>query len=181
MNRRIRSKLLGFVASAMAPAAALTVALTAPAAFAAPAPAPAPPSIQNADCHLHAVLASKEEGGTQKELAFLGDKLKDDEFAAYKSFYEVELKKLGLKLAETGKSEFRSGHKVSLTLLNGSKKRLEMKFELSGRDGKTSLLSTRYGIDSGGVLMIRAGSDEFTHGKHKGKLFFAIQCVPGKS
>ncbi|MEM6996783.1 MAG: hypothetical protein AAF721_40145, partial [Myxococcota bacterium] len=82
-----------------------------------------------------------------------------------------------LKLGSTETAEFKSGHRLKLTLLGGSEKRLELKLEMSGRDGTKQLLSTKYGIDSGGVLMVRAGSEEFTHKSHKGKLFFAIQCV----
>ncbi|MBL4687113.1 MAG: hypothetical protein JKY37_21130 [Nannocystaceae bacterium] len=172
------SKRLGFVASLLAPTAALAVSLVGTNAVAAP---PAPQTkvvkVAKADCHVYAVLASKEEGGIDEGVSFLAEKLRDDEFAAYKSFYAVELKAMNLKLAKMSTGSFKSGHKLSLTLLGGADKRLQLQLKLSGRDGKKQLLATKYGIDSGGVLMIRAGSDEFTHESHKGKLFFAIQCV----
>ena len=166
-----------WLGAALAPALALSVAVISPAAHAAPPAAPAPVKISSADCHVHAVLASKAEGGVEDSLSFLAEKLKDDEFAAYKSFYSMELKELSLKLDKPGQAKLKSGHKVGLTLLGGQDKRLELKFELSGRDGKTQLMSTKYGIVSAGVLITRIGSDEVEHDGHKGKYFLAIQCV----
>ncbi len=174
-NGRYTSKLLGLLASVLTPAAALSAVLVSPVASAAP-PA-AKPEVKRADCQIHAVLASKDEGGIEKDLEFLADKLKDDEFAAYKSFYKVEQKQLALKLGEASTAEFKLGHKLSLTLLGGDTGRLQLKLEMTGRDGKKSLLSTKYGIDSGGVLIVRAGKEEFTHKSHKGKVLYVQQCV----
>ena len=171
----MRTRLLGAVALLAAPTLALTTALASPVALAAPAKS------AKADCQVHAVLASKEEGGgVPDELSFLAEKLADDEFAAYNSYFLVEAKKMSMRLSEASSAKFKSGHKLSLTLLGNEDKRLKLELELLGRDGKKPLLSTRYSIDSGGVLMIRAGSDEFTHDGHKGKLFFATQCVLAK-
>jgi len=171
----MRTRLLGAVAMLAAPAVALSTALAAPVAQAAPAKA------AKVDCQVHAVLASKEEGsGVPAELSFLSEQLADDEFAAYKSYYLVEAKKMSMRLSEAGSAAFKSGHKLSLSLLGNKDQRLELKLDLLGRDGKKQLMSTRYSINSGGVLMIRAGSDEFTHDGHKGKLFFATQCVLAK-
>ena len=167
---RFQSKLLRLAVAALVPTAMLSVALVSPAAIAAPA---AP--VSKANCRVHAVHASREEGGIQKELAFLADKLKDDEFAAYKSFALVEMKELSLKLNEEASTSFQSGNKLGLTLLGGANNRLELKFGLTKRDGETALLTTKYAIDNGGLLMVRVG--DFTHQDRAGKLFFAIQCT----
>ena len=170
MNKgRFRSKLAAMAISAALPAVTLAVALASPMAQAAPA------AVTGAKCQVNAVLASKDPGGVDRDLQFLEDKLKDDEFAAYHSFHRLEMKDLELKLREETTANFASGHKVGLTLLGGSDNRLELKLSLTKRDGEGALLDTRYGIDSGGILMVRAGA--FTHNERTGKLFFAIQCT----
>ena len=89
------------------------------------------------------MLASKEGDGTiPKNLEFLQEQLRDDQFAAYKSFELIEQKALEIKLDQKSEVEFRSGNRLGLSLLGGDDNRLKLRLDLSGRDGKKALLGT---------------------------------------
>jgi hypothetical protein len=170
MYGRMKSRLL---ASALVAVLAPTAVL---ATFVAPLEARAA-TVKGATCQVHAVLASKKEGdgGIPEKLRFLETQLKDDEFAAYKSFHLVEQKALTIKLNMPSEVTLTTGNRLSLSLLGNDDTRLKLHADLSSRDGSKSLLSTDYSMEDAGVLMIRAGS--YTHGDIAGKLFFAIQCA----
>jgi hypothetical protein len=169
MYERMKSRLL---ASALVAVLAPTAVL---ATFVAPLEARAA-AVKEGKCRVLAVLAAKEgDGGIPEELRFLETQLKDDEFAAYKSFHLVEQKALTIKLDAPSEVTLTTGNRLGLTLLGNDDTRLKLHANLSSRDGSKSLLSTDYSMEDAGVLMIRAGS--YTHGDIAGKLFFAIQCA----
>ena len=163
---RHRNKLAALALAAMTPIAALSAMLVSPQAIAAP-----PEKAKSAKCQVRAVDALKEEGGIPKELEFLKEQLEDDEFAAYHKFQLVETKTLKLKTDESGELEFTTGNKIGLTLMGEDESRLKLHLTLTGRDGVDQLLDTKYSIESGGVLLVRAGKID------NGKRFFAIQCA----
>ncbi|MCA9708665.1 MAG: hypothetical protein KDK70_22645, partial [Myxococcales bacterium] len=99
------------------------------------------------------------------------EQLRDDQFAAYRSFRLIEQKALDLDLGKKAEVKFRSGNRLALSLMGNDDTRLKLHADLSSRDGKKSLLGTDYSMEDGGVLMIGAGKFE------DGKLFFAIQCA----
>ncbi len=133
-------------------------------------------AVGKADCQVHAVLFSKDgDGKVPKNLAFLEETLRDDAFAAYKGYHLIDKKTLRLQLDSAAKAAFKSGHKLGLTLRGGDASRLKLHANLTGRDGKGSLLDTEYSIEDNGLLMIAAG--RHTSGEVEGKLFFAIQCA----
>ncbi|MCH9681039.1 MAG: hypothetical protein K0V04_06380 [Deltaproteobacteria bacterium] len=176
MHGRIRL-LASALAAVLTPAIALS-AFVLPTQAQAAAPAPVV-SVDHAKCQVHAVLASKEgNAGIPKELKFLETQLKDDEFAAYKSFRLIEQKALKLDRGKKTDVSFTSGNRLGLRLIGGDDKRLDLHADLSSRSGTKSLLATDYSIEDAGVLMIRAGS--YTHKDDTGRLFFAIQCVRSK-
>jgi hypothetical protein len=167
--RTTKTKLMSVaLASALMPAALLGVTLA--------APSEARAAVSKAHCQVHAVLASKEgDGSIPKELDFLRDTLKNDEFAAYKGFHLLEKKTVKLKLEERAKLTLKSGNALALTLLGGDDTKLKLHAELSSRDGSKSLLSTDYSIEDHGLFMIGAGNH--SEGALTGKLFVAIQCA----
>jgi hypothetical protein len=133
-------------------------------------------SVEKADCQVHAVLASREgDGKIPKNLEFLRETLEDDAFAAYKGFHLIDKKTMKVMLEKASESAFKSGHKLRLSLLGGDEGRLKFRADLTGRDGKTTLIGTDYSIEDNGLLMIQAG--RYTSGEIAGKLFFAIQCA----
>ncbi|MEM7158951.1 MAG: hypothetical protein AAF799_39300 [Myxococcota bacterium] len=147
------------------PAAALATVAVPTAAHAA----------EEADCQLTAVHALKKGDGTiPKSLDFLADQLKDDEFAAYKSFKLIERKALKLKRDTASEARFSTGNRIGLTLLGNEGSRLKLHADIRSRNGETKLLAADYSIANGGVLLVRAG--ELEHDGETGKLFFAIQC-----
>jgi hypothetical protein len=168
--RNLRSRGLGAVlAMALVPAFAIV------SPFAA-SPASAASAVQKSDCQIHAVLASREgDGKVPKNLEFLRETLDDDAFAAYKGFHLIDKKTMKVALDKATESAFKSGHKLRLTLLGGDDGRLKFRADLTGRDGKTTLIGTDYSIEDNGLLMIQAG--RYTSGEITGKLFFAIQCA----
>lgn len=171
MHGRMKSRLL---ASALAAALAPTAVA---ASYAVPLSVQAA-EVKEAKCQVHAVLASKEgDVGIPEKLRFLEAQLKDDEFAAYKSFYLVEQKALSVKLDASSEVTLTTGNRLGLSLLGNDDTRLKLRASLSSRDGSKSLLSTDYSMEDGGVLMIRAGSHTFEG--IEGKLFVAIQCARG--
>lgn len=138
--------------------------------------AAAPAKVATASCQVHAVLASKDgDGSIPKNLAFLRDTLRDDQFAAYKSFHLVDQKRLSFPEGGQADSKLSSGHVVALKWLGGDEKRMRLHLELRGRDGASKLVSTDYSIEDHGLFMIQAG--EHKQGEVKGKLFFAVQCA----
>ncbi len=170
-----RMKLLASaLAAVLTPTTALVTSVVPTQVHAAP-PAKKKLSVESARCQVHAVLASKEGNrGIPAELKFLEKQLQDDEFAAYKSFRLIEQKDLKIDLGKTSEVTFASGNRLSLRLLGGDDKRLDLHADLSSRTGGKSLLSTDYTIEDAGVLMIRAGS--YTHDGETGKIFIGIQC-----
>jgi hypothetical protein len=129
-----------------------------------------------AACRVHAVLADKQtEAPLPKELEFLRETLKDDQFAAYKGFHLVDKQTLALTEGSAAQASFGSGHKLALTLRGSDDKRVRLHLELTNRDGQGKLVATDYSIEDNGLFMIQAGSH--TKGKIEGKLFFAIQCA----
>lgn len=169
MHGRMNSRLL---ASALAAVLAPTVVV---ASYATPLEARAA-EVKEAKCQVHAVLASKDgDVGIPDKLRFLEAQLKDDEFAAYKSFHLIEQKALSIKLDGSSDITMSSGNRLGLSLLGNDDTRLKLRVSLSNRDGSKSLLSADYSMEDAGVLMIRAGSH--THEGIEGKLFVAIQCA----
>lgn len=173
MHGRMKSRLL---ASALVAVLAPTAVV---ATYVAPLEARAAPIlkvVKKAECQVHAVLASKDgDDGIPEKLRFLEAQLKDDEFAAYKSFHLIEQKALTIKLDAPSEVTLTTGNRLGLSLLGNDDTRLKLHANLSSRDGSKSLLSTDYSMEDAGVLMIRAGS--YTHEDIAGKLFFAIQCA----
>ncbi len=166
-HRTPHRSLVAVLAAALAPVLGVSAAIAVPSAAQA--------AVSKANCRLHQVLLSKEgDGNVPKELAFLRDTLKNDEFAIYKGFYLLERKTLKLDLESRVDAGFGTGHKLGLTLLGGDDAKLKLRAELTGRDGVKSLLDTTYSIQNNGQLMISAGSH--TDAGRSGKLFFAIQC-----
>ena len=166
--RGVRARTLGTV---------LAMALTPVFALATPtAVSEAHAAVKKADCQVHAVLASREgDGKVPKTLEFLRETLEDDAFAAYKGFHLIDKKTVKLAFEKASETSFKSGHKLQLTLLGGDEGRLKFRADLTGRDGKSSLIGTDYSIEDNGLLMIQAG--RYTSGEVEGKLFFAIQCA----
>jgi hypothetical protein len=143
--------------------------------YAAPSHARAA-AVKEANCQVHAVLASRKDGGgIPEKLRFLEAQLKDDEFAAYKSFHLIDQKALTVKLDVASEMTLTTGNRLGLSLLGNDDTRLKLRASLSSRDGSKSLLSTDYSMEDAGVLMIRAGS--YTYEGIEGKLFVAIQCA----
>lgn len=187
-HARNRSRLLAStLTAALVPAAfvASYVNVVAPSvASAAAAPAEAP-AVLKADCHVHAVLASKEgERGIPKELQFLKAQLSGDEFAAYKSFYLLEKKALEIQSDKDTQVKLRTGNRLGLRLLGKDDTRIKLHVDFTGSDGRTSILSTGYSALNGGVLIVGGTQVEDTvaeKGKkkttRKGKLFVVIQCA----
>jgi hypothetical protein len=168
MHGRMKSRLL-------ASALAAVLAPTAVVSYAMPLEARAA-EVEEAKCQVHAVLASKEgDAGIPEKLKFLEAQLKDDEFAAYKSFHLVEQKALTIKLDAASEVTLTTGNRLGLSLLGNDDTRLKLRASLSSRDGSKSLLATDYSMEDAGVLMIRAGSH--TYEGIEGKLFVAIQCA----
>ncbi len=171
MHGRIKSRLLASALAAALVPSTLVVALTSASEVHAA-------DVSEAKCQVHAVLASKEgDGGIPEKLRFLEAQLKDDEFAAYKSFHLIEQKALTIKLDAASEVTLATGNRLGLSLLGNDDTRLKLRATLSSRDGSKSLLSTDYSMEDAGVLMIRAGS--YTHQGVEGKLFVAIQCARG--
>lgn len=135
-------------------------------------PAHALAAVEKAACKVHAVHGVREgDGSIPAELAFLEDQLRDDQFAAFKSFKLLEAKTLKLELKKPASAALKSGHEIRLELLGSADKRLKLHAMLSDRRGSKPLVSTDYVIESNGVLIV--GGPAYQNGK----LFFAIQCA----
>lgn len=163
-NQVFGSKVLASLLSVVvAPALALGVVAT---------PAMASAAVEEANCQVHSIHLTKEGDGTvPRELKFIEGQLKDDQFAAYKGFRLLEKKTLRLDGDKPGKAGFSSGHRLELKLLSADAKRLKLHATLSDRGGKKPLVSTAYGIENGGVIMMGGSKYE------DGRLLFAIRCA----
>ncbi len=172
MHRRMKSRLFASaLAAVLAPAAVLATVATPVTAEAA--------TVKKAKCQAHVVFVSKDgDGSIPAELKFLEEQLKDDQFAAYKSFRLMEQKELKLSLGKASEVKFSSENRLRLSLLGNDDKHLKLHAELTGRDGK-KMLNTDYSIEDAGVLMIVAGkvSHEVDGKQVDGKKVFAIQCA----
>jgi len=134
------------------------------------------PAAKKGGCQVHAVLASKEgDGEIPRSLEFLRETLKDDQFAAYKSFHLVDKKTIGLAEAKAQSVTLSTGHQAKVTLLESDAKRLRLHLELTARSGEAPLVRTDYSIEHNGLFMIQAG--KYKQEEVTGKLLFAFQCA----
>lgn len=134
---------------------------------------------KKAGCQIHAVLASKEgDGEVPRSLAFLRETLKDDQFAAYKSFHLVDKKTVSLTEGKAAVATLTTGHQARVTLLESDAKRLRLHLDLTARDGQDPLVRTDYSIEHNGLFMIQAG--KFKQEEVSGKLLFAFQCAAAR-
>lgn len=172
MTYRKKTRLFApILASVLAPTLAIAGVLAAPGVAEA--------AVAKANCQVHSVLLSKEGDGTiPADLEFLRSTFETDEFAWAKGFFLLERKTLKLKLDTQSETTFKTGNKLGLTLLGGDDQRINLQAKLSSRDGSKQLLDTKYGIESGGYLMISAGS--YSDDTRSGKAFFAISCTGAK-
>jgi hypothetical protein len=132
-------------------------------------------AVEKAGCQVHAILFSKEgDGKLPKNLEFLRKHIESDDFAIYKGYHLLDKKVYQLVRDAASESEFKSGHKLGLTLLGGDAGKLKLHSKLVARDGKTALLDTAFSIEDNGLIMFSPG--KFTSGEVAGKLFFAVQC-----
>jgi len=176
MNHRttIYSKLFApLFASSLIPLTAVSAAL-----LLSPGQAQAQAEVKaaSATCEIHTVLALKTGDGTVPEdLSFLEGQLRDDQFAAFKSFRLLESKALKLKLGETGAATMGSGHQLKLRLLGAETSKLKLHAILSSgaASGEKVLVDTDYKIESNGILLIGGVRHP------EGKMFFAIRCRGG--
>jgi len=168
---KTRSLLSLALSSVLAPAAVFgAVATTSPAAQAAPKTA------KKAMCKVHAVLASKEgDGKIPKNLEFMKEWLTDEPYDRYKSFHLLGTKKADLQLAKATKAEFKTGHKMELSLLGGDENKLKLHLDLTHRDGKKNLVAMDYSIEDNGLFFVQGG--EHKSGEVTGRIFWAIQCA----
>lgn len=181
--RRTKSLLSLALSSLLVPAAALaTVASVSTTAHAAPAktveaPKSGPSSqVDKAVCKVHAVLASKEgDGKIPKNLEFMKEWLTDEPYDRYKSFHLLGSKKVELKVTKPKSAEFKTGHKMKLSLLSGDEKSLRLHLDLTHRDGKKNLVAMDYSIEDNGLFFVQGG--EHKSGEVTGRIFWAIQCA----
>ncbi len=126
----------------------------------------------SATCEIYTILATKTgEGSIPEDLGFLSSQLRDDQFAAFKTFRLLESKTLQLKLGETGAATMASGHQLKLRLLGAEASKLKLHALLASE--KRVLVDTDYRIESNGILLIGGV-------RHAGgKVFFAIRCRGG--
>ena len=174
VTRLNRSLLSLALSSVLAPAAVFgAVAAAAPAAHAAPAK---PSKVEKAVCKVHAVLASKEGDGTiPKNLEFMKEWLTDEPYDRYKSFHLLGTNKAEIVLGKATETEFKTGHKMALSLLGGDDKKLKLHLDLTHRDGKANLVAMDYSIEDNGLFFVQGG--EHKSGEVTGRIFWAIQCA----
>lgn len=183
--RRNKSLLSLALGSLLVPAVALAaVATISTAAHAAPAKSPPVVKVVKKDssiaekavCKVHAVLASKEgDGKIPKNLEFMKEWLTDEPYDRYKSFHLLGSKKVELKLSKATATEFKTGHKMKLSLLGGDEKKLKLRLELTHRDGKKNLVAMDYSIEDNGLFFVQGS--EHKSGEVTGRIFWAIQCA----
>jgi len=171
MKTRSRKSLLSLaLSSILAPAAVFgAVAGVSPTANAAP-------KAEKAVCKVHAVLASKEgDGKIPKNLEFMKEWLTDEPYDRYKSFHLLGSKKADIKLGKATETDFKTGHKMKLSLLGGDEKKLKLHLDLTHRDGKKNLVAMDYSIEDNGLFFVQGG--EHKAGEVTGRIFWAIQCA----
>lgn len=178
--RRNKSLLSLALSSLLVPAAALAaVASVSTVAHAAPGKTPSKKVSSNAEkavCKVHAVLASKEgDGKIPKNLEFMKEWLTDEPYDRYKSFHLLGSKKVELKVSKATATEFKTGHKMKLSLLGGDEKKLRLHLDLTHRDGKKNLVAMDYSIEDNGLFFVQGG--EHKSGEVTGRIFWAIQCA----
>jgi len=129
----------------------------------------AAPAASEVECRVHSVLAQKTGDGTIPDnLKFIGEQLRDDQFAAYKGFRLLGTQSLALKVKQPKVAALKSGHKLSLEYLGARDSKLQLHATLMGEE--KTLFKAIYGIDNNGLLMIGGVRGD------GGKVFFAIQC-----
>ncbi len=129
-----------------------------------------------AECQVYSVLASKTGDGTIPDnLKFLAEQLRDDQFAAYKSFRLLGNQRLSLDVKQPKKASLSSGHKLSLEYLGAKESKLQLHATLLSRTDDKQLFNAIYSIDNNGLLMIGGVRGD------GGKVFFAIQCRLNKA
>jgi hypothetical protein len=122
------------------------------------------------------VLASKEGDGTiPKDLEFMKEWLTDEPYDRYKSFHLLGTKKVAVLLDKPADASFKTGHKMTLSLLGGDERKLRLHLDLTHRDGKKSLVAMDYSIEDNGLFFVQGGKHE--SGEVSGRIFWAIQCA----
>lgn len=174
-TRSIKRSLSKALCSVLAPAALFgAVVVAAPAAHAAPAAKGK--GAEKGVCKVHAVLASKEgDGKIPKNLEFMKEWLTDEPYDRYKSFHLLGSKKADVALGKATKTDFKTGHKMKLSLLGGDEKKLKLHLDLTHRDGKKNLVAMDYSIEDNGLFFVEGG--EHKSGEVTGRIFWAIQCA----
>lgn len=187
-TRSPKSSISKALCSVLAPAAMFgLVAVAAPAAHAAPAPGKGKVTAKGKDakgskgaekgvCKVHVVLASKEgDGKIPKNLEFMKEWLTDEPYDRYKSFHLLGSKKADVMVGKATKTDFKTGHKMKLSLLGGDEKKLKLHLELTGRDGKKNLVAMDYSIEDNGLFFVQGSEHE--SGDVTGRILWAIQCA----
>lgn len=179
-TRSIKSSICAALCSVLAPAVAFgAVAIAAPAAHAAPAKGAQDGATKGATkgvCKVHAVLASKEgDGKIPKNLEFMKEWLTDEPYDRYKSFHLLGSKKAEVVRGKATQTDFKTGHKMKLSLLGGDEKKLRLHLDLTHRDGKKNLVAMDYSIEDNGLFFVQGG--EHKSGEVTGRIFWAIQCA----
>ena len=171
VTRLNRSLLSLALSSVLAPVAVFGgVASTPLAALAAPSKA------EKAVCKVHVVLASQEGDGTiPKNLEFMKEWLTDEPYDRYKSFHLLGTNKAEIMLGKATETEFKTGHKMALSLIGGDEKKLKLHLDLTHRDGKANLVAMDYSIEDNGLFFVQGG--EHKSGEVTGRIFWAIQCA----
>jgi hypothetical protein len=118
-------------------------------------------------------VAKPGDAAIPAELKFIESQLRDDQFAAYKSFKFLERRSLEITEDHGGSVAFRTGHRLDLQLLGVTGDRLRLRLALLAADGKRSLVATDYSIRSGGVFLVGGTAHEGA------RLFMALVCAHG--
>lgn len=121
-------------------------------------------------CKVTAFLAQKDGDGIPKDLKFLEEQLRDDQFAAFKGFRLLETKALRLGIEKPGLAALKSGYQLKLSLLGEDGAKLKLHANLLAPGRESPLVDTDYSIDDNGLLLVGGVRHE------DGKIFFAIQC-----
>ena len=121
-------------------------------------------------CKVTAFLAQKDGDGIPKDLKFLEEQLRDDQFAAFKGFRLLETKALRLGIEKPGLAALKSGYQLKLSLLGDDGAKLKLHANLLAPGRESPLVDTDYSIDDNGLLLVGGVRHE------DGKIFFAIQC-----
>lgn len=166
-SRSTKSSISKALWSVLAPVAVfgLGTFVAVPAAHAAPAKGKVAAKAKGAEkgvCKVHAVLASKEgDGKIPKNLEFMKEWLTDEPYDRYKSFHLLGSKKADVVLGKATQTEFKTGHKMKLSLLGGDEKKLKLHLDLTHRDGKKNLVAMDYSIEDNGLFFVQGGEHAF--------------------